>query len=92
MLPRTIGRDSPTIETGPTFFTKVLLEEGLKDNFTLFPRAWFYPYGPFEDELAKGECPEAYAIHRWEHSWLPGEQSFRRKLSRKIHRVVQALR
>ncbi|MCV2349267.1 glycosyltransferase family 32 protein [Paucibacter sp. Y2R2-4] len=83
-MPKQVGLTSPTIETGPGFLTKVLLGQGIASDFTLYPTAWFYPYGWNETHRSAQEFPEAYAIHRWAHSWGDGERGLLLRIKRKL--------
>lgn len=86
-MPRRVGLTLPTLETGPGLFTQVLLDQGLAGDFTLFPRAWFYPYGWDEPQRAGEDFPEAYAIHRWAHSWVESESGLWLRLRRRLARM-----
>lgn len=68
-LPDTLGRLAPNIESGPVHVTRVLLNEGFAGGVTLFPRRFFYPYNWTELDRAGEPFPDAYAIHRYAHSW-----------------------
>lgn len=83
-MPEQIGLTVPTIETGPGFFTKVILGLGFNNNLTLFPTEWFYPYGWKEHHRASECFPNAYAVHRWAGSWVDDHLSLKRRMIRKI--------
>lgn len=85
-LPKKVGLKNTAEETGPGFLTHVLLEKGLGNDFVLFPRVWFYPYGWNETHLENMSFPEAYAAHRWAHSW--GGDTLKVKIRRKIHKIL----
>ncbi|OYU27250.1 MAG: hypothetical protein CFE41_11650 [Burkholderiales bacterium PBB2] len=87
-LPAKVGLTVPTLETGPGMFTKVLLGQGLSNDFTLFPSLWFYPYGWQELDRAGESFPEAYAIHRWAHSWGDGERGLLLRMKRKLRALL----
>ena len=70
-LPSTLGVKPPNVETGPIFVTEQILGEGFSDRVRMLPRRLMYPYRSHELHLADGEFPDAYAIHRWAHSWKP---------------------
>jgi len=86
-LPTKLGQINPADETGPGLLTRVLLVEGLAGDFTLFPRKWFYPYNWNEPHRASEKFPQAYAIHRWAHSWGDTDRRFITRVRRKIGRV-----
>lgn len=55
--------------TGVRYMTARLREQGLMDALTIYPAAWFYPYGTDELET-HGDLPadafaDAWAVHRW---------------------------
>lgn len=89
-LPDRVGLAAPTHETGPGLLTRTLLGEGLAGDFTLFPREWFYPYNWNELHRATENFPEAYAIHRWAHSWGESDRSLLTRVRRKFLRMLHA--
>ena len=89
-LPAKVGLESPTVETGPRLLTRTLLGEGVAGDFTLFPSAWFYPYGWNEPHRAGEHFPEAYAIHRWAHSWQQPDRGLFTRARRKVMRMLRA--
>lgn len=89
-LPDRVGVTSPTLETGPRLLTRALLGGGLAGDFTLFPRAWFYPYGWNELHRANENFPDAYAIHRWAHSWAEPKGGILARAQRKLLRVLRS--
>lgn len=91
-LPERLGETSPSDETGPHFFTRALLNGGLADDFTLFPREWFYPYNWNELHRANEHFPQAYAAHHWAHSWIDTDRRLLTRVRRKIKRVLQLIR
>ncbi len=86
-FPRRLGLENAAIETGPGFFTQVLLRQGFHNNLTVFPTKWFYPYDWDEPHLAQEAFPEAYAVHRWAQTWAVQDRSLRLRLRRRLHRV-----
>lgn len=52
--------------TGPLHTTAHLRG---RDDVTVVPTDRFYPYLWIEPERASEPFPDAYAIHRWNHSW-----------------------
>lgn len=88
-LPKRLGETSPADETGPGLMTRVLLGGGLAGDFTLFPREWFYPYNWNEPHRANEHFPQAYAVHRWAHSWADTDKRFITRVRRKIKRVLR---
>ncbi|MGZ5017291.1 MAG: glycosyltransferase [Methylobacter sp.] len=88
-LPERVGITTTSDETGPGLFTQVLLGGGLASDFTLFPRAWFYPYHYDEPHRANERFPEAYAVHRWACSWGNPDKRFSTRVYRKINRLLR---
>lgn len=91
-LPEHLGRDSPNQETGPRFFTAVVLRHGFNNDFTLFPTKWFYPYRWNEPHRANETFPESYAVHRWAHSWREHDKSLVFRLRRRWNRTFSERR
>lgn len=89
-LPARVGLAPPTVETGPRLMTRTLLGGGVAGDFTLFPSAWFYPYGWNELHRAGEHFPEAYAIHRWAHSWQQSDRGLFTRVRRKVVRMLRA--
>lgn len=87
-LPSNLGEKSPTIETGPGLFTRVLLGHGIAGDFTLFPQGWFYPYNWDELHRADENFPNAYGVHRWAHSWKGSDKSIIQRLKRKLKNII----
>lgn len=87
-LPAKLGQTNPAAETGPGLMTRVLLGDGVAGDFTLFPREWFYPYNWNEPHRANEQFPQAYAVHRWAHSWVDTDRSFLTRVGRKVKRVL----
>jgi mannosyltransferase OCH1-like enzyme len=90
-LPKQVGIEATAVETGPYLLTRVLLNNGLAGDFTLFPREWFYPYGCDEPDRANEHFPRAYAVHRWAGSWIEDNHFFTR-IRRKVKRTLNLLR
>jgi mannosyltransferase OCH1-like enzyme len=89
-LPEKLGQTNPAEETGPGLLTRVLLGGGLGGDFTLFPREWFYPYNWNEPHRASEQFPQAYAVHRWAHSWADAESGLMTKIRRKVQRLLRS--
>jgi inositol phosphorylceramide mannosyltransferase catalytic subunit len=77
-LPKRVGIEATSVETGPYLFTRVLLSQGLASDFILFPQEWFYPYHCSELHRANENFPQAYAVHRWAGSWTEENHLFNR--------------
>lgn len=84
-LPRS-WREQHTIpdQTGPGFVTRV--SQGRSD-VVVFPPRYFYPYSWREPERAGETFPDAYAVHRWQHSWADDEA---RELERQFGTLAEA--
>lgn len=87
-IPRRLGLDSPTLETGPAFFTRMILGHGFHNDFTVFPSHWFYPYGYTELHRAGENFPDAYAVHRWAHSWTAPRRTLLRRVRQRVGRFL----
>lgn len=88
-LPQRLGVAPVNVETGPLFVTRQLLAEGFDADVRVVPSRWFYPYGWNEPHRAQETFPNAYAVHRWAHSW--GETpSFHGRVLRKLRRILGA--
>jgi mannosyltransferase OCH1-like enzyme len=84
-LPDKLGVNSIPEETGPVFFTKCIVGGGISSDFCIFPRKYFYPYLYSETHRANESFPDAYAIHRWDHSWKGGIFS---RIKQKIKKII----
>jgi mannosyltransferase OCH1-like enzyme len=91
-LPKKVGLETVATETGPGMFTRVLLQEGIKGDFTLFPKNWFYPYNWNELYRACEEFPDSYGVHHWAHSWGDSEKSIGTRIRRRLLRYSHNLR
>ncbi len=67
---RTVGTGVYPFATATLFLTRVL--EPLED-VTLFGPERFYPYLWDEPRPDGVRFPDAYAVHHWAKSWIPGE-------------------
>jgi mannosyltransferase OCH1-like enzyme len=88
-LPERVGETNTAEETGPGLMTRVLLREGIAGDFALFPQEWFYPYSWNEPHRANEQFPDAYAVHRWAHSWGDADRKLTTRIRRKIKRMLQ---
>jgi mannosyltransferase OCH1-like enzyme len=88
-LPDKIGQVNTAMETGPGLLTRVLLDGGLAEDFTLFPRKWFYPYRCHELHRVNEHFPDAYAVHRWDGSWGDSDNRFFTRVYRKIKSMLR---
>jgi mannosyltransferase OCH1-like enzyme len=63
--------------TGPLYFSKVFeyLAPRLRDATVALPASFFYPryYNQTAEERDDWICPESFAVHHWEASWLKPE-------------------
>jgi mannosyltransferase OCH1-like enzyme len=63
--------------TGPIYFTRVFgsLAPLLSSATVALPASFFYPRGYYQtaEEKATWLCPESFAVHHWEGSWLKKE-------------------
>ena len=86
-LPQRLGVAPVNVETGPTFVTRQLMTQGFDADVQLAPSRWFYPYGWDEPHRAHEEFPEAYAVHRWAHSWGT-PPTLRARVARGLRRIL----
>jgi mannosyltransferase OCH1-like enzyme len=84
-IPSRLGHQSPNVETGPTFFTRVVLRHGFHNDLTVFPTKWFYPYKWNEPHRANETFPESYGVHRWAHSWKAQDRTIMARLRRRLY-------
>lgn len=88
-LPQHVGIEAPNLETGPSYVTRNLLTGGFREGLTLFPTKYFYPYDWTEQHRSREYFPEAYAAHRYAHSWA-STPSFAEKATRRMRTIVRA--
>ena len=88
-LPQRLGAAPPNVESGPGFITGQLLREGFDGGVRLLPSRLLYPYRMHEPERAAGPFPDAYAVHRWAHSWSP-PRSLARRVAGRLRRLLEA--
>jgi mannosyltransferase OCH1-like enzyme len=91
-LPERVGLNYTSVETGPHMFTWVLLNYGLSNDFTLFPREYFYPYSWQDKHRANESFPQAFALHRHAGSWSAAEHRLYTRVHRKIKRLFKLLK
>ncbi|NLD69589.1 MAG: hypothetical protein GX644_12340 [Limnobacter sp.] len=89
-LPTELGREPANVETGPRYFTRTLLCEGFDADVKLLPSRLFFPYQWDEPHRAGESFPEAFAVHRWAHSWR-GPQSRGLRVRARVARMIRAL-
>lgn len=87
-LPKELGLTSVSMETGPGLMTKVLLGQGIASDYTLFPQLWFYPYNWDEPDRANEAFTEAYAVHRWAHSWKDTDKNIPTRIRRRLRKIL----
>lgn len=90
-LPARLGVAPPNVESGPGFVTRQLLGEGFEGGVRLLPSRLLYPYRMHEPERAAGPFDDAYAVHRWAHSWSP-PRSLARRVAGRVRRLLGARR
>jgi len=88
-LPKRLGGQPVNVETGPSFVTRQLLAEGFDADVRVAPSRWFYPYGWDEPHRAGESFPEAFAVHRWAHSWGK-PPTLRSRVGRGLRRILRA--
>lgn len=88
-FPARLGLAAVNIETGPVFFTRVLLTGGFSGDFTLFPMRHFYPFNYWTRNQATGDYGESYAVHHYADSWKTPQAAWKRMLL-KVPRALRA--
>ena len=81
-FPDELGVRPVNIETGPAFFTRVLLRSGFSNNFTVFPSHFFYPFNFHTPNRESVDLSGSYAVHHYADSWKPRVPGWRKLLSR----------
>jgi inositol phosphorylceramide mannosyltransferase catalytic subunit len=87
-FPTQLGLAPVNVETGPVFFTHVLLTHGFSGDFTLFPTRHFYPFNYWTRADVPVDYSESFAVHHYADSWKTVEPHWKRLLLR----VPRALR
>lgn len=88
-FPPRLGLAAVNIETGPAFFTRVLLTGGFSREFTLFPTRHFYPFNYWTPAESRGDFGDSYAVHHYADSWKTPEPVWKRILL-KVPRALRA--
>lgn len=81
-FPERVGEKPINIETGPAFFTEVLLRTGFKNNLTVFPSHFFYPFNYHTPDRSAVDLSRSYAVHHYADSWKTPLPAWRTLLSR----------
>jgi mannosyltransferase OCH1-like enzyme len=90
-LPEQIGLEAPNIETGPTYVTRTLLTGGFGDELTLLPTRYFFPYNTYDLYRKDESFPDAYAAHRYAHSWTwDTKLTLAQKIKRRLGKIARA--
>lgn len=80
---------------GPSTVTRVLLQAGFPERsdvavrhrgMTVYPRRYFYPYGPGEQFRPQCVTADTYAVHHWADTWSGSAGNW--PLSKKLWRSV----
>jgi hypothetical protein len=88
-LPESVAHHERIPEaTGPGLLTRVTDDHA---DVTVFPPHIFYPYGGHEPSRAAGPFPGAFAVHRWQASWLAPEDRFQEDFPRQLERQLRVL-
>lgn len=86
-FPDNIGVRPVNVETGPAFFTEVVFREGFRNDFTVFPSHYFYPFDFHTADRSSIDLSNSYAVHHYADSWKTKPPLWRRALSR-LRRAV----
>lgn len=90
-FPKRLGQQPVNIETGPVFFTRVVLTSGFRNDFTVFPTPVFFPFNYHTSDRHSADLCNSYAVHHYADSWKQPVPVWRKRLSqlkRAVLRVV----
>ena len=88
-LPASLAEHASVSEaSGPLYMTRVTADH---PDVTTFPAGVFYPYRAHEPSRAAGPFPEAFAVHRWQGSWIAPEDRFLEDFPKEIERELREL-
>lgn len=87
-FPDRLGKEPVNVETGPAFFTRVLLTSGFHNDFTLFPSWYFYPFNYHTRDRKGVDLSRSYAVHHYADSWKRPRSPWRRAASAVKRTVV----
>lgn len=90
-FPASLGNKPVNIETGPAFLTDVILRTGFKNDFTLFPTYFFYPFNYHTRDRTSVDLSRSYAMHHYADSWKPPVPLWKKCLG-KVRRSLSTLR
>ena len=86
-FPEKLGVDPVNLETGPAFFTRIVFETGFDNNFTVFPKEYFFPFNYHTKDRGGVDLSGAYAIHHYADSWQTPVPYWRRLVSGIVRRL-----
>ena len=81
-FPERVGERPVNVETGPAFFTGIVLRNGIDNNFTIFPSRFFYPFNYHTQNRDSVDLSRSYGVHHYADSWKPKVQGWRKLLTR----------
>lgn len=81
-FPNALGKLPVNIETGPSFFTSVVLTYGTNSGLLLLPSKYFYPFNYRSRNSENKDLSESYAIHHYADSWKEPPPLWRKILNR----------
>lgn len=80
-FPNRLGQEPVNVETGPAFFTRNVLRGGFRNNLTVFPSHYFYPFNYHTPDRKSVDTGSSYAVHHYADSWKKPPSRWRRALS-----------
>lgn len=84
--PHSLGHQPVNLETGPVFFTRVLLERGMEPGVAIFDSKLFYPFNYHTVNRDSIDLSQSYAVHHYADSWkkpLPAWKKLLQRIRRK---------
>ena len=84
--PKSLGLHAVNVETGPVFFTKVLLEKGMEPGVAILASKLFYPFNYHTVNRESVDLSQSYAVHHYADSWkkpLPAWKKLLQRIRRK---------
>lgn len=81
-FPNVLGLQAVNLETGPVFYTKILLEKGIEPGVAILPSKLFYPFNYHTADRESVDLSGSYAVHHYADSWKKPLPAWKRLLQR----------